>query len=222
MALQWTDSPKPSPQMASSTPKLLHPVPKPSCCKGDKVFVLGWGDFQTKSKPRHSSAADQPAVLCEVADWGYHFLAHQHRYFVKVVQPDYADSIAFMCSFEHLVVPKFQPGTTLEVRDVDDRMNGVGLSKRLRVVLEVVEWRDGGVKYWIKSPEMDKEKTGKEGKKGKKEKKAKWIDIEEERLERMVEAANGVNKTTAQQHPALQQATNLVRNSFSVKNGSAP
>ena len=72
----------------------------------------------------------------------------------------------------------------LRVRDLDDRVNGVGIVSDWKVSVECLELVNGKFVYWIKIPGAGRKKG------------SLLLDVEESKLENMVAAATKRRKAT--------------------------
>ena len=170
MALQWSDpvDTKPKPKR----PPLV--IPPPDFSKHDLVFVLG----MTESNPNTSFN------LCEVIDFGYRLQQREYIYFCRTIDHLFSVQTVILCKNEYLRKPKFRAGMRLRVRDLDDRVNGVGIICDWKVSIECLEFVTGKFVYWIKVPGAGKKKG------------SLLLDVEESKLEKMTAAAGKRRKTT--------------------------
>jgi hypothetical protein len=171
MALQWSDP-------VNTTPKPKRPlpvIPPPDFSKHDLVFVLG----MTDSDPNNSFN------LCEVIDFGYRLQQREYIYFCKTIDHLFAIDTIVLCNDKYLRKPKYRAGTRLRVRDLDDRVNGVGIISDWKVSIECLEFVHGKFVYWIKVPGAGK-KNG-----------SLLLDVDESKLEKMATAAAKRRKMTA-------------------------
>lgn len=163
MALQWSD-----PTNIKAKPKQPTPViPPPEFAKHDLVFVVG----MTDSNPNTSFN------LCEVINFGYRLQQREYIYFCKTVDHRFSVETTILCKNRHLRKPKFRAGMRLRIRDLDDRLNGVGIISDWKVSIECSELVNGKLLYWIKVPGAGKKKGG------------LLLDVEESKLEKMATAA---------------------------------
>lgn len=169
MALQWSNP-------ADTKPKPKRPapvIPPPEFSKHDLVFAIGLADNDLNSSLNP----------CEVVDYGYRLQQGEYIYFCKAVDDLFAIETTILCTNKHLRKPKYSAGTKLRVRDLDDRVNGVGIISDWKVRIECLEFVNGKFMYWIQVPGAGK-KTGK-----------LLLDVEEAKLEKMAAAAAKKRKT---------------------------
>jgi hypothetical protein len=162
MALQWSNpvntEPKPK--------KTLPVIPPPTFTKHDVVFVLGMldGNFSGFN-------------LCEVVNSGYRLQQREYIYFCKLIDDLFSVETTILCNEKYLRKPKYRAGMRLRVRDVDDRVNGIGIISDWKVSIEHLEFVNGRFVYWIKVPGVGKKKG------------RLLLDVEECKLEKMAAAA---------------------------------
>lgn len=163
MALQWSD-----PVNTEARPKISQPViPPPDFSKHDLVFVLG----MTDGNPNTSF------ILCEVVNFGYRLQQREYIYFCKSIDTLYSVETIILCKDKHLRKPKYRAGMRLRVRDLEDRLNGVGIISDWKVSIECLEFVNGKFVYWIKVPGAGKKKG------------SLLLDVEESKLQKMASAA---------------------------------
>jgi hypothetical protein len=161
MALHWPQ-PKKSPPI----------IPSPDFKKHDLVFVLGMNGHSPNTS----------FTLCQVINFGYRLQQREYVYFCKTAGDlDSVDTI-ILCKAEYLRKPKFRAGTKLRVRDLDDRVNGVGIIGDWKVSVECLEFVNGKIMYWIKVPGAGRKKG------------SLLLDVEESRLEQMAAAVSRKRK----------------------------
>jgi hypothetical protein len=171
MALQWSD-----PVDATPKPKRSPPIiPPPNFSKHDLVFVLGMSD----------SNANTSFTLCEVIDFGYRLQQREYIYFCKTLDPLFSIETIILCKDVYLRKPKYRAGMLLRVRDLDDRVNGVGIISDWKVSIECMEFVNGKFVYWIKVPAAGNKKG------------SLLLDVEESKLDKMAAAARNRRKTTS-------------------------
>ena len=163
MALQWSNLVD-----AKAKPKKPRPViPPPEFSKRDLVFIVGMTN----------NSSDSSFDVCEIIDFGYRLHQREYVYFCKTVDQFSSEETIILCTKKHLRKPKYCAGTRLHVRDLDDRVNGVGITSDWKVSIECLEFVNGKFMYWIKVP-------GAGNKKG-----SLLLDVEENKLEKMASAA---------------------------------
>ena len=170
MALQWSDpvDAKPKPKRSPFV------IPPPAYSKHDLVFILGMS----------GSRADTSFNLCEVVNFGYRLQQREYIYFCRTIDTLLSVQTTIMCKDDYLRKPKYQAGMKLRIRDLDDRVNGVGVISAWKVSVECLELVNDKFVYWIKIP-------GAGGKKG-----CLLLDVEESKLEKMVAGATKRRKAT--------------------------
>ncbi|KAF7505779.1 hypothetical protein GJ744_000450 [Endocarpon pusillum] len=170
MALQWSDpaDAKPKPKRGPTV------IPPPAYSKRDIVFILGLAD----------NRANTSFNLCEVINFGYRLQQREYVYFCKTIDTLLSVQTVIVCKDEYLRKPKFQPGIKLRVKDLDDRVTGVGIISDWKVSVECLELVNGKFVYWIRIPGAGRKKG------------SLLLDVEESKLERMVAAATKRRKAT--------------------------
>lgn len=163
MALQWSGSID-SRTKPKKPPAVMAP---PEYSKRDLVFIIGMTD----------NNSDSSFDVCEIIDWGYRLQQREYVYFCKTVDQFFEEETIILCTKKHLRKPKYCAGTRLRVRDLDDRVNGVGIISDWKVSIECLELVNGKFMYWIKVP-------GAGNKNG-----SLLLDVEETKLEKMASAA---------------------------------
>lgn len=164
MALQWS-----GPTETLPNPKRPFPVvPPPEFSRHDLVFVLDMSD----NDPNSSSS------LCEIVDFGYRLQQREYIYFCKIIDDMSSIETTILCKDKYLRKPKYRPGMRLRVRDLDDRVNGIGITSDWKVNIECLEFMNGRLMYWIKVLGAGKKKGG------------LLIDVEESKLDKMAAAAS--------------------------------
>lgn len=168
MALQWFNPVKTKPK-----PK-RHPqvAPPPAFAKNDLVYVLGM-----------TGMTGNTYFHCEVINTGYRTNQREYIYFCKTVDNLASPHPVIMCKEEYIRKPKFRAGTKLRVRDLDDRVNGVGIASDWKVSIECLEFVNGKFVYWIKIPGAGRKQGG------------LLLDVEESKLEMMAAAVRKRRKT---------------------------
>lgn len=169
MALQWSN-----PVDTKPKPKRKPPIiPPPEFSKQDLVFVLG----MTDGNPNTSFN------LCEVIDFGYRLQQREYIYYCKTIDHLFSVGTTILCKNKYLRKPKYRAGTRLRVRDLDDRVNGIGVISDWKVSIECLEFVNGKFMYWIKVPGAGKKKG------------CLLLDVEEDKLEKMAAAVAKRRKT---------------------------
>lgn len=123
--------------------------------------------------------------LCEVIDSGYRLQQREYIYFCRTIDHLFSVQTIILCKDEYLRKPKYRAGMRLRVRDLDDRVNGVGIISDWKVSIECLEFVNGKFVYWIKVPGAGKKKG------------SLLLDVDESKLEKMAAAATKRRKTTA-------------------------
>ncbi len=170
MALQWSDPSdvKPKPKRSAAV------IPPPAYSKHDLVFILG----MSGSRP------DTSFNLCEVVNFGYRLQQREYIYFCKTIDTLLSVQTTILCKDKYLRKPKYLAGMKLRIRDLDDRINGVGVISDWKVSVECLELVNGKFMYWVRIPGAGR-KNG-----------SLLLDVEESKLERMVGAATKRRKAT--------------------------
>jgi hypothetical protein len=170
MALQWSN-----PVDAKPKPKRPPPIiPPPEFSKQDLVFVLAMTDRNPNTTFN----------LCEVINFGFRLQQREYIYFCKTIDDPFSAGTIILCKDEYIRKPKYREGMRLRVRDLDDRVNGVGIISDWKVSIECLEFVNNKFVYWIKVPGAGKKKG------------SLLLDVEEGKLEKMAAAAAKRRKTT--------------------------
>lgn len=113
---------------------------------------------------------------CEVINTGYRTHQREYIYFCKMIDNLSSPHPIIMCKEEYIRKPKFRAGMKLRVKDLDDRVNGIGIASDWKVRIECLEFVSGKFVYWIKVPGAGRKQR------------SLLLDVEEIKLEVMVAA----------------------------------